>query len=112
MDTILNYFELTTNLGKKVKIVGEIGKAIWQHLTAYYDSHPYMNYFDLNDGHQIVIYTKDSISCKDKIELIGEVIKVESQHKNPRSKISDKFSEYHLITDSWKCVDQVISKKG
>ncbi len=105
MDTVSNYFDLTNNLGKKVKIVGEIGKAIRQHLTTYIDSHPFMNYFDLSDGHQIVVYTKNSISCKEKIELVGEVIKVESQHKNPLSKISDKFSEYHLITDSWKCVE-------
>jgi len=105
METVSNYFDLENNLGKKVKIVGEIGKAIWQHLTTYYDSHPFMNYYDLNDGHQIVIYTKDEISCKEKIELIGKIIKVESQHKNPRSKISDRFSEYQLITDSWKCVE-------
>jgi len=105
METVSNYFDLENNLGKKVKIVGEIGKAIWQHLTTYYDSHPFMNYYDLNDGHQIVIYTKEEISCKEKIEVIGKIIKVESQHKNPRSKISDKFSEYQLITDSWKCVE-------
>ena len=105
MDTVTNYFDLINNLKKKVKIIGEIGKAIWQHLTTYIDSHPFMNYFDLNDGHQIVIYTKDSISCREKIELVGKIIKVESQHKNPRSKISDRFSEYQLITDSWKCVE-------
>jgi len=105
METVSNYFDLENNLGKKVKIIGEIGKAIWQHLTTYFDSHPFMNYYDLNDGHQIVIYTKDEISCKEKIELIGKIIKVESQHKNPRSKISDRFSEYQLITDSWKCVE-------
>jgi hypothetical protein len=105
MDTVSNYFDLENNLDKKVKIVGEIGKAIWQHLTTYIDSHPYMNYFDLSDGHQIVIYTKEDFSCKEKIELIGKIIKVDSQHKNPRSKISDKFSEYQLITDSWRCIE-------
>ncbi|MHA1931580.1 MAG: hypothetical protein ACW96X_03515 [Promethearchaeota archaeon] len=105
MNTVSNYFDLINNLEKKVKIIGEIGKVIWQHLTTYMDSHPFMNYFDLNDGHQIVIYTKESISCREKIELIGKIIKVESQHKNPRSKISDRFSEYQLITDSWKCVE-------
>ena len=105
MDNILKYSDLIDNLEKKVKIVGEISKVMWQHLTIYVDSHPFMNYFDLNDGHQIIIYTKESISCKERIEVIGKIIEVESQHKNPRSKISDKFSEYHLITDSWKCLD-------
>ena len=105
MNTISNYFDLTTNLGKKVRIVGKISKVMWQHLTIYVDSHPFMNYFDLNDGHQIIIYTKELISCKEKIEVKGKIIEVESQHKNPRSKISDKFSEYHLLTDSWECLD-------
>ncbi|MHA1986684.1 MAG: hypothetical protein ACW98D_08605 [Promethearchaeota archaeon] len=105
MNVITNYFDLTNNIDKKVRIVGEIGKAIWQHLTTFIDSHSFMNYFDLQDGHQIVIYTKEEITCNEKIELIGKIIKVESQHKNPRSKISDRFSEYQLITDSWRCVE-------
>ncbi len=105
MNTISKYSDLENNLEKKVSITGEIAKAIWQHLTTYVDSHPFMHYFDLSDGHQIVIYTKDSISCKEKIKVTGKLIKVESQHKNPRSKISDKFSEYQLLTDSWKCIE-------
>ena len=105
MDTVSNYSDLEKNLGKKVVIIGEIAKAIWQHLTTYFDTHPFMNYFDLSDEHQIVIYTKEEISCKEKIEVIGKLIKVESQHKNPRSKISEKFSEYQLLTDSWKCIE-------
>ena len=63
MNTISNYSDLVDNLEQNVAIVGEIAKAIWQHLTTYVDSHPFMNYFDLNDGHQIVIYTKKEISC-------------------------------------------------
>ncbi len=105
MNSISNYSDLVDNLEKTVAIVGEIAKAIWQHLTTYEDSHPFMHYFDLHDGHQIVIYTKEDISCKEKIELVGKIIKVESRHKDPRSKISDRFSEYQLITDSWKCVE-------
>ncbi len=105
MNTISNFSDLENNLEKKVVIIGEIAEAIWQHLTTIVDSHPFMNYFDLSDGYQIIIYTKDQISCNDKIEVIGKLIKVESRHKDPRSKISDKFSEFQLITDSWKCVD-------
>lgn len=105
MDTVSNYSDLEKNLGKKVVIIGEITKAIWQHLTTYVDTHPFMSYFDLSDEHQIVIYTKEEISCKEKIEVIGKLIKVESQHKNPRSKISEIFSEYQLLTDSWKCIE-------
>ena len=105
MDNLTKYSDFKHNVEKKIKIVGKIAKAIWQHLTAYIDSHPCMNYFDLDDGHQIVIYTKDSISCEEKIEFIGKLIKVESKHKNPRYKISDKYFEYQLIADSWKCIE-------
>ena len=105
MKSISNYSDLEDNLEQTVLIAGEIAKAIWQHLTTIVDSHPFMNYFDLKDGHQIVIYTKEDISCKEKIELVGKIIKVESRHKDPRSKISDRFSDYQLITDSWKCVE-------
>ncbi|UCD00589.1 MAG: hypothetical protein JSV23_06780 [Promethearchaeota archaeon] len=105
MITITNYSDFKNNLGKKVKIVGKIAKEIWQHLTTLLDSHPYMNYFDLPDGYQIVIYTKDSISCKENIEIVGKLIKVEGKRKNPRSKIYDEYFEYQLVVDKWKCLD-------
>ena len=103
MVDITNYFDFENNLEKEVKIIGKIAQEIWQHITSFVESHPYMNYFDLEDGHQIVIYTKDEISCKEKLEVTGQLIKVESKHKNPRSKIFDKYFEYQLLVDSWKC---------
>lgn len=63
-----------------------------------------MDYFDLDGNYQIVVYSKEPISRKGKIELTGEVIKVEGKSKDPRSKIHDDFSEYQLIVDSWKRV--------
>lgn len=105
MNTITKYSDFKSNIGKEVKIRGIIAKEIWQHLTTFDDSHPYMNYFDLDDGYQIVIYTKDSISCNEKLEIIGTLIKVEGKRKNPRSKIHDEYFEYQLLVDSWKCLD-------
>jgi len=105
MVDITNYFDFENNLEKEVKIIRKIAQEIWQHITSFVESHPYMNYFDLEDGHQIVIYTKDEISCKEKLEATGQLIKVESKHKNPRSKIFDKYFEYQLLVDSWKCVE-------
>jgi len=104
MNIISKYSDFKSNLGKEVKIIGKIAEEIWQHITMFAESHPYMNYFDLDDGHQIVIYTKESISCKEKLETRGKLIKVESKHKNPRSKITDKYFEYQLLVDSWKCI--------
>lgn len=105
MVQITNYFDFESNIGKKVKIVGKLAKEIWQHITMFVDSHPFMHYFDLDDGHQIVIYTKDNLTCNEKIETTGELIKAEAKHKNPRSKITDKYFEYQLIVDSWKCLE-------
>lgn len=104
MITITNYSDFQDNLGKNVMIIGKIAKEIWQHLTSFIDSHPFMNYFDLDDGYQIVIYTKDSLSCNEKIEVVGKLIKVEGKRKNPRSKIHDLYFEYQLLVDSWKCL--------
>ncbi|MFX1308274.1 MAG: hypothetical protein ACFE8C_01110 [Promethearchaeota archaeon] len=105
MINITKYSDFEGNVGEKVKLIGKIAKEIWQHLTTFLDSHPFMNYFDLEDGYQIVIYTKDSISCEDKVEIRGELIKKEGKRKNPRSKMNDKYFEYQLLVDSWKCME-------
>jgi hypothetical protein len=105
MINITKYDDFSGNLGKSVKIIGHISKVMWQHLTVFFDTHPYMNYFDLDDGYQIVIYTKDSISCEDKIEVNGKLIKTEETRKNPRSKINDEYFEYQLLVNSWKCLE-------
>jgi len=104
MVIITKYEDFERNIGEKVKIIGKLAKEIWQHLTTFIDSHPFMNYFDLDDGYQIVVYTKNSISCKEKMEIIGKLLKVEGKRKNPRSKINDKYFEYQLIVDSWDCL--------
>lgn len=104
MVTITTYADFERNIGEKVKIIGKLAKEIWQHLTTFIDSHPFMYYFDLADGYQIVVYAKDSISCKEKLELIGKLLKVEGKRKNPRSKINDKYFEYQLVVDSWECL--------
>ena len=97
---------LEINEGNTVKVKGRISTVIWQHMTALIDSHPHMNYFDLADSYQIIVYTKDQISCEGQIEITGKVTKLESEYNNPEVKISDKFAEYHIIADSWKCIEE------
>jgi len=104
MGIITKYADFESNIGKSVKIFGKLAKEIWQHLTTFIDSHPFITYFDLDNGYQIVVYTKDSISCKENIELTGKLIKVEGKHKNPRSKITEQYFEYQLLVDSWVCL--------
>lgn len=104
MITINKYSDFINNLGKQVKIIGKISKVLWQHRLTFIDSHPHTNYFDLDDGYQIVIYTTESISCEEKVEITGKLIKVDGTRKNPRSKIHDEYFEYQLVVDSWKCL--------
>jgi len=91
---------LAENEGNSIKLRGKISNTMWQHIQIHLETHPNMNYFDLEDGFQIIIYSQDPISCKDKMEIEGKVIKVEGV-KNSRSK-ANGFSEYHLVVDSWK----------
>ncbi|MFX1435654.1 MAG: hypothetical protein ACFFAA_00395 [Promethearchaeota archaeon] len=104
MIEISKYSDFEGNVGKNVSIIGKLSKVIWQHLTAFIDSHPYMNYFDLEDGYQIVIYSTDSILCEKQLEVNGKLIKTEGTRKNPRSKVNDEYFEYQLLVDSWKCL--------
>jgi hypothetical protein len=99
----MNDFE--KNIGKKVIVVGKISTVMRQHSTRLTKFHPYINYVDLDDTHQIIIYTKSPITCENKIELSGEVIKIESNEGDPRFKIHDIYTEYQLIVESWKCLD-------
>jgi hypothetical protein len=106
MINITKYSDFEGNIDKNVRMTGKIAEEIWQHLTAFFDSHPYMNYFDLDDGYQIVIYSKDSIPCKEKLEINGMLIKTEGTRKNPRSKINDRYFEYQVLVNSWKCIEE------
>ena len=93
------------NIGKLIKITGKVAKAIWQHIIIQVDSYPNMNYIDLNEDHQIVVYSKGEISCADDVEMVGKVIKVTGKSKDPRSKINDEnYFEYQFVAESWKCV--------
>ncbi|MFX0039176.1 MAG: hypothetical protein ACFFCY_06570 [Promethearchaeota archaeon] len=104
MIEISKYSDFEGNVGKAVSIIGKLSNVIWQHLTAFIDSHPYMNYFDLKDGYQIVIYSTDSILCENQLEVNGKLIKTEGSRKNPRSKVNDEYFEYQLLVNSWKCL--------
>ena len=75
---------LVENEGNSIKIIGKISNIMWQHIQTYIETHPPMNYFDLEDGFQIIIYSRNLISCSNKVEIIGKVIKVEGS-KDPRS---------------------------
>ena len=43
MIEVTKYSDFEGNVGKTMKIIAKLSKAIWQHFTAFIDSHPYMN---------------------------------------------------------------------
>ena len=93
---------LADNEGKTIKIIGKISNIMWQHIQMFIDTHPHDNYFDLEDGFQIIVYSKNPISCTEKVEIQGQVVKVEGITE-PDSKASG-YSEYHMKVDKWKCI--------
>lgn len=97
--------DLENKVGKKVKILGKVSNVMWQHMFAGHPSHTVENYIDLEGNCQIVVFTKQKIICKNRVEIIGKVVVVESDVGNPNVKIHDEFREYQIIADSWKCVE-------
>ena len=95
------YFE--ENEGKIIKIIGKVSNIMWQHIQTYIETHSTINYVDLEDGFQIITYSKEPISCSENVEIVGKVIKV-GGHIDLRSKISNGQCEYHIIAETWKCI--------
>ena len=87
--------KIIKSLGEFITISGQISEVIWQHMISYQPEYPHSEYFDLEDGYQIIIY------CKKKIDITGKVIKVSGQAKRP-SNISEEYTEYHILVNTWR----------
>jgi hypothetical protein len=93
---------LADNEGKTITISGKISNVVWQHAISPTKSHPYLSYFDLKDGYQIILYAKNQITCKERVEVTGEVVRVKVNN-DAKSKAAGHV-EYHIIADTWKCI--------
>ncbi|MGQ4874054.1 MAG: hypothetical protein ACP6IY_08290 [Promethearchaeia archaeon] len=96
---------LTENEGKTVKLVGKISNIMWQHIILSLEDYPYFNYFDLENGFQIIIYSKEEINCPNKIEIIGKIIAVNNESKKSNPENRKILYEYHIVVESWKCIN-------
>ena len=92
--------EFERNVGNNVRIQGKISNVMWQHFTIKTNEYPYMQYIDVNETFQIVVYSKEEITCKTNIELKGELFKVGNKGDDPRYKIHDEFFEYQDYTQT------------
>lgn len=88
------------SLGEHITISGQISEVIWQHMISYQPEYPHSEYFDLEDGYQIIIYCKEKIDRKTPIEISGKVIKISGQAKRPGN-IHEEYTEYHILVDTW-----------
>jgi hypothetical protein len=88
--------------GKHVVVEGTVAKEIWQHMMAPTRTHPHEAYFDIGNQ-QIVIYSKDPITCSGTVQVAGTVVKIEGSFKDPRRK--ESCTEYHITVDTWKCLN-------
>ena len=96
---------LKDKTGKKITLLGKISNIPWQHMIKDVENHNHIYYFDLEDGYQIVIYSKAEIHCAGSLSVTGEVIEVRGKSKRP-NKIDDvTHVEYHIIIDKWVCMD-------
>ena len=75
--------KLSENVGNEISIVGFISNTPWQHLIDYYEEYKNIEYLDLEDVNQIVIYSKKPIRCEKQIKITGEVIEVSGKSKRP-----------------------------
>ncbi len=93
--------ELQHHEGKKVTFEATIAMIPWQHLINAPDTHTHINYLNI-EKEQVVVYSKEKIDCKAKVNVKGTVVKTQGKSKRPGS--DEVFTEYQVLADSWECV--------
>jgi hypothetical protein len=99
------YKSLKEQVGKVLTLRGEITGIMWQHYIGSYEGYPFTNYVDLEDNPQIVIYSKEPINHKGKIEVTGEIVQVGHEATDENVKIQEEYWEYHMLVDTWKSLE-------
>lgn len=99
------YFE--DNVGKSVKLVGQVAKTPWQHMTKHVAGKT-IAYIDLDGGkHQIVGYFAAEPSCPGEVAFEGTVFEVRGPSKAAKrgepGAANDEFWEYAVDVASWRC---------
>jgi hypothetical protein len=88
--------------GADVDLTGEISDTPWQHMIDIPKKYPYADYFDLDDGDQLVIYTKLPVDCTGEMRLNGKIIEIKGTSKRPGS--DEKYTEPQILVDEFECL--------
>lgn len=99
---IENEEKLSAFDGIGVSLDGTLSNIPWQHMIHIPETYSYISYLDSEAHGQIVIYSKTRITCRRKVTIYGTVFKVEGKSKRPGSE--DRFTEYQIIAEKWKCL--------
>jgi hypothetical protein len=91
-------------VGEKITLTGNISKIPWQHLIQFFSDREQINYLDIENGEQIVIYSRKPITCRGKMKINGEVILTKGSSKRPQKIKDETYQEYQLLVDSWECL--------
>lgn len=97
-------YNFAESVGEEITLSGNISKIPWQHLIQFISDRDNINYFDLENGEQIVIYSREPITCRGRMKINGEVILTKGSSKRPQ-KIDETYQEYQLLVDSWECIE-------
>ena len=95
--------KLSANVGNEISIIGTISITPWQHLIDFNEEYSNIGYLDLEDGNQIVIYSRKMIKCEKKIKIEGKVIEVSGRSKRPGDTSEEVYREYQIIVEDWEC---------
>jgi hypothetical protein len=94
--------QLRESEGKTVTLSGTVSRMPWQHIIGNIEGKR-VEYFDLPDGDQIVIYVPENFNCSGRVKLTGKSFRVEAGAKRPGSE--ERFVDYQLNVTSWECSD-------
>lgn len=92
--------------GQVVRVLGTISNTPWQHLVAHIPG-KLVEYLDLEDGGQTVIYIDKSPHCPGMVEVEGVVMEVQGSTKRPggpRNAQEESFSELHINVSRMRCL--------
>ena len=98
-------YNFKDSVGKEVTFIGIRSKIPWQHLIQFFSDRKHIDYLDLDNGEQIVIYSREPITCRAKMRITGELIVTKGKSKRLGAEENDTYIEYQLLVDSWTCED-------
>ncbi len=98
-------YNFKDSVDENITLLGNISKIPWQHLIQFFDDRPNINYFDLDNGEQIVIYSREPITCTGSMKISGKVILTTGGSKRPQKIQTETYEEYQLLVDTWECID-------